>query len=974
MEDKKRNLVWDNYKGILIFLVVFSHFLYAYSLHYPGTYINKIVTFIYLFHMPAFVFCSGYFSTSDNSKSKKSILKLLLYYIIFNTLMMIFLYFYSGKRFIFMTPYNSYWYLLSLIFWRLSIKYFDKIKGIIPLSFIIALAIGYHSDFSNVLSIKRTIAFFPFFIAGYKLAKGELLSKLNTIINNKNTKTIVVSLVFLIVFSVLIYLIIRNYQISNAMLLMGAYHGSKYLLFRVFMFGVASIMMLLLLLTCTNKYVPILTKAGKNSLGIYVLHRFFTLIFILLFPVSTYSNTLILYSFICAFILIILLGSDYINNFINNTVTSISNSIIDQTKKGKRIEVIIIILFIIALLLKPITSFFNIKITPINSHKTSSLNVKKTNYLSDDTKSKINSSIKISYVGDLILLKDQVKSAYNEQTKEYEFDDMFKYTKKYFDDSDLSIGVFEGPTAGSSVPYSTSNYGDGIKLYLNFPDSFAKSVKDSGIDLVTTANNHLLDRGYKGAIRTIDILDKYDIKHVGSYKNQKEKDNLFIIDVKGVKIAVLSYISAMNYYKLDDVYEKYPTLTSVIPRDNSRNYNKMYKDIKNDFKKAKESEADLIMVMPHMGTQFTHSTNAFQKKWNKIFASLGADIILGDHAHAVQPIEYIGNTAIVNCPGNFANSYVKHDGDATAIVDLYIDKETKKVIATDVIPMYTQEFKNGYFRALPIYDIMNDRELSSSMSTYELHRVEEVSKLITKVMIKREVSLKNVKQSYYFINNNHYTETDFLDIIEKYKDKELYKLINKSNKIVFIGDSITEGTMNNYHPYYEPLMDTFQDKKVVNISKGSYTTKKIIRDYQNDIIDSKGDLYIIAIGTNDVRYRNKKTCAYTSDEYVKQIDKIVELIKKSNSDAKIVFIAPWFSLSDDTVSRLNEKDKNEMMDKYSSSIEKYSKENNYMYINPNNYLKEEVNKDRKKYMVDFIHPNDSNGIKLYSEAILHESK
>ena len=195
-----------------------------------------------------------------------------------------------------------------------------------------------------------------------------------------------------------------------------------------------------------------------------------------------------------------------------------------------------------------------------------------------------------------------------------------------------------------------------------------------------------------------------------------------------------------------------------------------------------------------------------------------------------------------------------------------------------------------------------------------------------------------------------------------------------SNKIVFIGDSITEGTKNNYHPYYEPLMDTFQNKKVVNISKGSYTTKKILRDYDKNIISSQGDLYIVAIGTNDIRYRNKKTCAYTSNDYVNQINKIVRLIRKSNSNAKIVFIAPWLSLSDDTVSRLNEKDKKEMMNEYSTSLEKYSAKNNYMYINPNNYLEEEINKDRTKYMVDFIHPIDDRGIELYSEAILHESK
>ena len=118
----------------------------------------------------------------------------------------------------------------------------------------------------------------------------------------------------------------------------------------------------------------------------------------------------------------------------------------------------------------------------------------------------LNNSIRISYIGDLILLKGQVTSAKNNITGKYEFDDIFKYTSKHFHESDLTIGVYEGPSAGNNTSYSTSNYGDGIPIYLNFPDEFAESVKKAGIDLVTTANNHLLDKKIDGAMRTIDIL------------------------------------------------------------------------------------------------------------------------------------------------------------------------------------------------------------------------------------------------------------------------------------------------------------------------------------------------------------------------------------------------------------------------------------------------------------------------------------
>ena len=118
-------------------------------------------------------------------------------------------------------------------------------------------------------------------------------------------------------------------------------------------------------------------------------------------------------------------------------------------------------------------------------------------------------SITISYVGDLILLKDLVIAGYSNITRKYDFNDIFQFTSKYFHESDLSIGVYEGSSAGNNTSYSTSNYGDGIPLYLNFPDEFAEAVYKAGINLVTTANNHLLDKKIEGAMRTLDILDKY---------------------------------------------------------------------------------------------------------------------------------------------------------------------------------------------------------------------------------------------------------------------------------------------------------------------------------------------------------------------------------------------------------------------------------------------------------------------------------
>ena len=186
--------------------------------------------------------------------------------------------------------------------------------------------------------------------------------------------------------------------------------------------------------------------------------------------------------------------------------------------KGKLISLIFSIFFILILLIQTKILIIEKNKKEVEMIQKADLAIKLINNYDFEN------AIRISYVGDLILLKDQVISAKNESNGIYDFDEIFKYASDHLKKSDLSIGVYEGPSAGNKTSYSTSNYDDGINLYLNFPDEFAHSVKKAGIDLVTTANNHLLDKGIKGALRTIDILKKNNIIHTGSYK--KKTNNL----------------------------------------------------------------------------------------------------------------------------------------------------------------------------------------------------------------------------------------------------------------------------------------------------------------------------------------------------------------------------------------------------------------------------------------------------------------
>ena len=171
---KKRLYILDNIKGIQIFLVVFAHFLYEYANFEVKSLSNKIVNYIYCFHMPVFIFLSGFLSKSVNSRSFKSIAKLLLIYIIFNFTHGLILFYYNKYKMRFNSANHSYWYLLCLIYWRFSVNYFSNQFFSIFISLIVSILVGFNDSISNVFSLKRTFSFFPYFIIGYKLSKEHL--------------------------------------------------------------------------------------------------------------------------------------------------------------------------------------------------------------------------------------------------------------------------------------------------------------------------------------------------------------------------------------------------------------------------------------------------------------------------------------------------------------------------------------------------------------------------------------------------------------------------------------------------------------------------------------------------------------------------------------------------------------------------------------------------------------------------------
>jgi len=205
-------------------MVIFSRFLFEYSNTHINSLSRKIVVFIYFFHMQSFVFISGFFS-SENPTKKQNGLKLLIILYIFNYSVNLIFYFYESIKINFLYPLYSYWYILSLFYRRITIKYSNNIPLIFIFSIIISLLEGYRDCFSNVLAVYKTIVFFSYFLAGYKFAKMKIIDKV--LLWKKSIIKHFMLLVIFFLFSYLVKKYIGKNNVTNEVILILSYNNTN---------------------------------------------------------------------------------------------------------------------------------------------------------------------------------------------------------------------------------------------------------------------------------------------------------------------------------------------------------------------------------------------------------------------------------------------------------------------------------------------------------------------------------------------------------------------------------------------------------------------------------------------------------------------------------------------------------------------------------------------------------------------------
>ena len=323
--------------------------------------------------------------------------------------------------------------------------------------------------------------------------------------------------------------------------------------------------------------------------------------------------------------------------------------------------------------------------------------------------------VRLTFVGDIALDKPLLKAAKRRGKDVYDFSDVF-HTEDIFAGSDLVIGNLETCFGGghrfNSKPY-----------HYNSPDSFCQAIKEAGIGLVSTANNHCTDEGVYGIRRTLEQLDKCGIEHTGTFASET-KDRYLIKEIKSIRVAFYSLTYSVNpcleSLGCGDLY-RYVNLTGFSGRRGSKakqylsyvlkpkikqklkkwmgkstiaSFPDTFKiekirpewmaDIETQIQRARE-RSDFLVVLLHSGGQFNIEPGEYSKFIMDRLLELGADIVVGNHPHTVQRIENRdGKVAAFSLGGycmSVSGEYLVHDCLPEYSLALHVELDEKGNIA-----------------------------------------------------------------------------------------------------------------------------------------------------------------------------------------------------------------------------------------------------------------------------------------------------
>ncbi|MGA9466051.1 MAG: CapA family protein [Exiguobacterium marinum] len=291
-------------------------------------------------------------------------------------------------------------------------------------------------------------------------------------------------------------------------------------------------------------------------------------------------------------------------------------------------------------------------------------------------------------IGD-VLLHDSVYNAARVDDG-YDFDSAFEQISPILSRADISIANQESMIGGSEI---------GLSSYpaFNSPYEIGDALKRAGIDLVTTANNHTLDRGVRAIENSIGYWNEIGMPYTGSFLSAEDKANIRTLTANDISFSFLAYTYGTN---------------GVVPK---QPYHVNYIDLAQmqpEIEKAEQS-TDMTVVSLHFGTEYEPLPNESQTELAQSLADLGVDIIIGHHPHVLQPPAMLegvnGNqTFVVYSLGNFLSGQQGDDRNTGGVIGIDVVKTIEDNSVTFELkdpmfyPTFARKSIGGSYEVVPL--------------------------------------------------------------------------------------------------------------------------------------------------------------------------------------------------------------------------------------------------------------------------------
>ncbi|MDI6709315.1 MAG: CapA family protein [Bacillota bacterium] len=344
--------------------------------------------------------------------------------------------------------------------------------------------------------------------------------------------------------------------------------------------------------------------------------------------------------------------------------------------------------------------------------------------------------VSLAAVGDFLMHLPVVNSTRDAATGAYDFDSLFTDVHPLLAGADYTAANLETRLAGPGPGYQ------GYPLF-NTPDDLAPAMRRLGIDLVTTANNHSMDMGWRGIVATLDCLDRAGVAHVGTYRSAAEREKPFVVEVRGVRLGILNYTATTNGLPLP---AEHPYAVANLEEQ----------QVSADLARLRALDPDLIIAFVHWGTEYRRGPDPQQREWADKLARMGVDLIIGQHPHVVQPIERLDlRTAddrartcfVVYSLGNFISNQRWRYSDSGIILHVGVTRDPARDVAEVTSVSYTPVWVDTFtaagrrhYRVLPVPKALADYEagLDGLLTAEDYQRLQEVRRELADLLDRPE--------------------------------------------------------------------------------------------------------------------------------------------------------------------------------------------------------------------------------------------